>query len=450
MTLPLGPDEEAAISLPQVRQFTSRLGVIGFGQALTFVAGIANQVVLAHALGVTAYGQYGLVGVSAALLGWFLGIGLNVATPALVRGDPRRARTVVTLAGGYLVLLGALAGVGFVLLPAAAVRALSPNLATTAGRWLLPTAVVALAFLVALGLLLGLGAFIAHAGVSFANSLLLLVLNLRLLAVAEPERLEAALLNLNVAYLGAVGLTLWVLGRRRALGPGVGWRSLLAERRHATLRIYVSNLVRLGLLRAPYYAADRLLGPRALGLYALADYLMNLLWRPAGIAGQVLLASASIDRDATSPTMVTWLSRVLSAGTACVLVGLALLGRRGIGIAFGHAFSDTYGILMAALPGIWAYSVLVAVDYYYAAHDYPWTMGVAFGVGAATTIAGALVLAGWGGVVGVAGAYGISLVIVFLIIEGSFVRRAQTSWASLIIPRPADWTALGALVRRGA
>src|SRR5437899_4467427 len=106
MTLPLGPEEDAAATLPQLRQFASRLGVIGFGQALTFAAGIANQVVLTRTLGVAGYGRYGLVGASAALLGWFLGLGLNVATPALVRGDPRRARTVVGLSGTYLGLLG--------------------------------------------------------------------------------------------------------------------------------------------------------------------------------------------------------------------------------------------------------------------------------------------------------------------------------------------------------
>src|SRR5256885_3880983 len=47
------------------------------------------------------------------------------------------------------------------------------------------------------------------------------------------------------------------------------------------------------LLRSPFYAVERLLGTSALGLYSLADFVANLLLRPAGIAGQVLLASAA-------------------------------------------------------------------------------------------------------------------------------------------------------------
>jgi O-antigen/teichoic acid export membrane protein len=210
----------------------------------------------------------------------------------------------------------------------------------------------------------------------------------------------------------------------------------------------VCNVVRLGLLRAPFYVTDRLLGSRALGLYALADYVMNLLWRPAGIAGQVLLASASIDRGATGTNVVAWLSRVLSAATACALLAIGVLGTRGVAAVFGQAFGDTYMILVAAAPGIWAYSVGIAVDYYYAAHDYPWTLGVAFVAGAVTTVIGSLLVAGTWGLVGVAAAYGLSLVLVFLIIDGSFVRRTGVAWASLLFPRPSDWSAVRALWRR--
>jgi O-antigen/teichoic acid export membrane protein len=201
--------------------------------------------------------------------------------------------------------------------------------------------------------------------------------------------------------------------------------------------------MRLGLLRAPFYVIDRLLGTRALGVYALADYLMNLLWRPAGIAGQVLLASTSIDRGATGTSVVEWLSRVLSAMTACALLVIAVLGETGIAAVFGPAFGDTYLILMATAPGIWAYSVSVAADYYYAAHDYPWTIGIAFAVGAVTTVVGSLLVAGMAGLVGVAAAYGVGLCLVLVIIGGAFVRRTGVRWSSLIIPRWSDWTAVG-------
>src|SRR5579862_2121055 len=138
MALPVGPDEEATASLIHVRRFTGRLGITGGGQALAFVVGIANQIVMSHALGVEAYGQYGIVVASAALLGWFLGLGLNSATPALVRGEPARARTVVTFAGAYLLVLGTCALIAFLRVSPVLITIVSPNLASTTGRWLFP------------------------------------------------------------------------------------------------------------------------------------------------------------------------------------------------------------------------------------------------------------------------------------------------------------------------
>src|SRR5262245_61805863 len=136
----------APVSTVDVRRFISRLGVTGIGQALTFVIGLGNQVVVARSLGVSGYGQYALVVASAALLGWFLNLGLTVATPALVRGDLSRARTVLAWAGSYLAVLGALVWATSGLLPPSFTATISPSLGTVAGKWLLPTSIVSLAY----------------------------------------------------------------------------------------------------------------------------------------------------------------------------------------------------------------------------------------------------------------------------------------------------------------
>jgi len=444
------PEDGAPGLLSRLHHLSARLSIIGAGQLLTFIVGIANQIVLARTLEPVGYGQYALVGTSAALLGWFVGLAVNVAAPAWVRGDPIRARTVVGLTGAYLALWGAVAVVVFVHFPQVSARLISPNLSPQAGRWVLLTTVVGLGFAIALGVLLGLGSFIGHAIISTINSAALLALNVRLITISPGERVDAALLNLNIAYGAGILAALVILMKRGALGRGVGWRAILAERRSSTLRLYVANLVRLGFLRAPFYLVDRLLGPRALGVYALADYVMNLVWRPAGIAGHVLLATAAMEQTEADRSMVAWLCRLLSGATALAVLILAAIGKAGVAAVFGHAFRDTYPILLVAAPGIWAYSVSMGIDFYYAAHDYPWVMILAFAAGAIITLLGAPVVHAGGGLIGAAGMYGLGLVVSFAVVASSFVRRTRIPWREIVIPRASDWHPIVGLWRARA
>src|SRR5262245_54465015 len=113
MSTPVDSGQEHMAIVAQVRRYASRFSVTAFGQGVSFAVGLGTQVVLARALRVEAYGQYALVSASASLLVWFVGFGLNIATPALVRGDPARARTVAGLAGAYLTVLAVVAAAAF-------------------------------------------------------------------------------------------------------------------------------------------------------------------------------------------------------------------------------------------------------------------------------------------------------------------------------------------------
>jgi len=440
------PHDESTTSTSVLHILLRRLSVAATGQVLTFAVGMSNQVVLTHALRVEGYGRYALVMTSAALLAWAVSLGSQIALPAWVRGDAARARACLGIATAYLAVLGALAWAGFVLIPLPVSRLMSATIDPSIGRWLLPTTVASLVYFLSLGLLSGLTMFRAYALVSVANVSILLALNLLWLTTNGSG--QRALLHLNLAYVAAGALATTVLLTRIGRGAVAPWRSLFRERGAATWRIYVASLTRMTLLRAPFYLVERLLGPVALGLYALADYLVNLIWRPAGIAGQVLQASAAAEERTVGPQAAAWLGRMLGWIALAALAVVALAQPRGLAAVFGRGFGATYPILLAVAPGAWAYAVFHAIDYYHAAHDYPWSLARTFVLAAAITGVLAWPFARAFGVVGVAAAYGIGLVSVLVIGSRPFRQTHHLGWRAIAGPMRGDVALLQALLAR--
>ena len=433
-------------STSALRILLKRLSTAATGQVVTFAVGMSNQIVLTHALRVEGYGRYALVMTSAALLAWAVSLGSQIALPAWVRGDAARARACLGIAAAYLGVLGALAGAGFLLMPLPVSRLMSATIDPSIGRWLLPTTVASLIYFLSLGLLSGLTMFRAYAVVSVANVSILLALNLLWLTADGSG--QRALLHLNLAYVASGALAITVLLIRIGAGAVAPWRSLFRERGAATWRIYVASLTRMVLLRTPFYLVERLLGPVALGLYALADYLMNLIWRPTGIAGQVLQASAAAEERAVGPLEAAWLGRVLGAITLVAFGLIALMRPAGFVVVFGRGFGATYPILLLLAPGAWAYAVFVALDYYYAAHDYPWMLARTFLASAGVTLLLGLPLAKHFGVAGVAAAYGTGLMAVLFLGAASFARTHQIRWRAIVAPTSGDVALVRELLRR--
>jgi O-antigen/teichoic acid export membrane protein len=168
--------------------------------------------------------------------------------------------------------------------------------------------------------------------------------------------LAVALAAWAVTQLAAVVLTWRLLGVGSWSKVGSGWRALQLLVQSGAMP-YVANVMGFLSRRADVFLVAGLAGPNALGKYALAFMIAELLWYAASAAGTSLAPSIARAEESERRDITPLVARVVVALlTAGCLVTL-LLDDWIVPAVFGRQFTGSIPALEFLLPGILAAGV---------------------------------------------------------------------------------------------
>jgi O-antigen/teichoic acid export membrane protein len=331
-----------------------RVASVAAATATHSALALALSVVLARALGPERRGSYALLTL-AAMMGAALGtFGFESASVFILGRHPEKARAI--LAGS--VLLAAVSG--------AAVAALLVWAATGPGSWL-PAAAQGLVIVASLaipfltltlllnGALIGLGrvsdsAWLGTAGVALS---LLLV---SLASLAPVQRLGAVVWAFTLCAVVQAGV-LFVLVMRAVGGPLVDPRPAFAGGVGYSLTTHASTVLHMLHLRADVFLMSLFLGPRDIGLYALAQAVCEWVWLLPRSAATVLFPVVAASDPSRALAATTRTCRVAFSLAGLAALGLGIAAPWLIPVLFGSAFSGSVPAIRLLLPGIWGGSI---------------------------------------------------------------------------------------------
>jgi O-antigen/teichoic acid export membrane protein len=377
---PVLANEAPAATARSLRRDVSLMSAVKIG---TVVLMVGQQALLARALGPAAKGivDFYLLSTYAVTEFGSLGIASGIVFTLTRREvDPGRANGValrLALVLGTMALL-VLLGYGQAAAPGAYVRAaLVAGLAAPAAIYLFYW----------MNLVTALG----RAPLGYLATFLQAVL-----AVGATAGLWAAGWLTPGTAAGALAASTAVVAlgaARQASGAwGHRWDRPLAEEmaRYAS-RIYPGHLANVVHYRLDQYVVGVVLGPAALGLYALAARITEVFWYLDNV-----LISANLSRAATLPVDESWrITRRMAALVAVVgaaaVAGAWALGRVVVTAVFGAEFAGSAVLLVPLLTGAVAWSLARVLSQYLSYRlERPFLCTVGAAVAAALNVAAIL------------------------------------------------------------
>ncbi|MFQ5926679.1 MAG: polysaccharide biosynthesis C-terminal domain-containing protein [Terriglobia bacterium] len=387
-------DSEALAATEAGVSVWSATASLGLTQALTALLQVANMALVSRLLGRQGLGLYAAFLASVTLLSLLADpLGYRWVNTYLVRrgaGVGTTLRRSSLYAGGVLVVAAFVFG-----LQSGWLVALLARLGLWA-RWealeaLLPLVALALPLLLFHGyvasILLGLEAYrdfnrlmlLAAASLTTANALLWLTLG-RL----QP-RTAAALWAASYALAAAWGLL-------RLRQHGHASRSLATsetafpEAAATGFRAFSVNLLSFLHLRVDIYLVGFFLAPAAVGLYAVAVALVELLARAPALLGTVIYPKSAGERAGEITRLIASLLKFLPALALVALPAFWLVGQRLIELLFGAAFRGSFTAAFWLLPGVIFLSGITLINNFLAGKGYPGVLHIAASVGLALNI----------------------------------------------------------------
>ena len=337
-------------------------------QLLQTAASIITGIVIARGLGPTGQGQYAVLLAGVGLLSTMAAAGQfegNVLTSA---GQQSQGRILVVRSVCQAALAGALVLATNGMWRSAS--ALSGNRSVAVILSLIVMAeVLALLFR---GINLGQHQITAYNVATLIQRFVYLIIvsavgllaGLRLATVLEAW-LVAVLLNVLFTGVG-----IW----RRSNRVSLSWRTL-ADGWIASLtrglRALLTVCLTLLLVRADVYMLGRMLGVEAVGQISVATTFAEYLWYIPSILGSMLFAVVAANRGPQSIERICRSTRLAVALLAPVAIVLLLIGRPLIPLIYGTAYARAGTLLVLLVPGMFAISVHLVLDSYFAGKGFP-------------------------------------------------------------------------------
>lgn len=254
---------------------------------------------------------------------------------------------------------------------------------------------------------------------------------------------DAALVAFAVVHLASAAVLLPRAWRAlwRLPAAGGGRRSLPALVAHLVRQGWLgqlSALIYLLLLRLDQFLIEGFLDVEAVGLYAAAAWITELLWLVPEALNPLLVHTSSSrqadDRDQTAARAV----RLGLGLTAAAALPLALVAEPLLGLLRGGAFLPAVDPLWILLPGAVAFApgVILAGDFIGRGRPH-WNTQAS-----AITVAVNVALCLWWlprlGIAGAAWASTVAYAVGSAVMVVRFRRLTGLSWATILIPRLAD------------
>ncbi|MFH0777333.1 MAG: flippase [Candidatus Eisenbacteria bacterium] len=191
---------------------------------------------------------------------------------------------------------------------------------------------------------------ITHFNVASASRNAIQLLFVLVFAASGWLGLGTAVFSWVIGFAGAAGLG--ILYSRRFASVGVSLRpDLVRAAVSFGTKGYLSRIASFLYYRVDMFILSYFLGPAAVGQYAVAVLLAELLWNiPSSIAPSVMYKSASDESSDRDRLTASACRHTILACTVCAGL-IALLARPLIGAAFGRAYLGSVTPLLVLLPG---------------------------------------------------------------------------------------------------
>jgi O-antigen/teichoic acid export membrane protein len=401
------------------------LSVTALATGLTFCLGFANQALLARLLGTEGRGHLALVATSVLLGGLLFGEWLSRGNAYHAGRQPQRVGSIWKNTTWYCLAL--LAGTVGITVIVAGTSLVPWGWPFTPVQLTLATALITV--LVAQrgynAILLGSDRLAPYALIPLLFITCYLVFNALALSW-----LEFGLTTVLIAWLAAATLAMSVAAAFAA-SPGAVDGGLLRSTSCVGGRGAVSATLIFLLFRSDIYLVEHFLDAPALGVYAIAIVLAEMIQRGPNVAGAVLLPKVlrgADDDHATSLVVGRWtlLFSLLVAGMVIVA------GRPLIYWCFGDDYIGAYGPLVWMLPGLVAAGFASILNTKLAGQGYPpvtlWGPAVALTVNVALN----LVLIPRAGLIGAAQATSVAYILWALIVTIAYQRHTGSGWRQLL------------------
>jgi O-antigen/teichoic acid export membrane protein len=151
----------------------------------------------------------------------------------------------------------------------------------------------------------------------------------------------------------------------------------------------ISSILIFLLFRSDIYLVEHVLGIKALGVYAVAVIIAEMMQRVPNLAGSVLLPRVMAADAGSADRLSSSVARNILLFSLAVALLLIVVGEPIISL-FGEHFSAAYGPLIWMLPGLVASGFGSVLNTRLAAEGYPaitiWAPGVALGLNVALNL----------------------------------------------------------------
>jgi O-antigen/teichoic acid export membrane protein len=262
-------------------------------------------------------------------------------------------------------------------------------------------------------------------------------------AVATSLLLGSRYLTLAFLWCVALGMVvtstrfLWLLrDDLRQLGGNAGLRVVASF----SMPAYASNLVQFLNYRLDLFLVSSLVGLHAVGIYALAVSIAQLLWLISQAAATVLLprVASEADNPEASAIRSAQIARLTLYVTAFAAVFLGYFGHYFIPIVYGAKFGEALDPFLLLLPGVTGFAIVTVLAAHIAGRGRPSVNLVAASVALVVTLALDLTLIPAIGVPGAAIASSASYLTSAVVTACVFWRMTGISPIRLLLPTNAD------------
>lgn len=264
-----------------------------------------------------------------------------------------------------------------------------------------------------------------------------------LFVVVLKKRLPGAVAAWALAVIIPVAAGLaWFSRRRvpedRSPDPRLGGRILSYG-----LKSHPGTIMELLNYRADFLIISLFSGPAAVGLYACAVNMAEVVWKLPEAVTVVLLPKASSLPPKAARELTAKVSRVALGAVAVLFLVLAAFRRPLIVALFGRAFLPSATPFLILVPGFIAFSLWRVLAYGLLAQGFPQTYSLSAGLSFLIMLAGDLILIPRIGIVGAAWASTAAYILATLGMVIVYMRKTGATLAGLALPRRADWSTLG-------
>ena len=263
-----------------------------------------------------------------------------------------------------------------------------------------------------------------------------------LFVVALKKHVAGAVAAWALAVIVPVAVGLAWLTRRsawldRTPDPRLGRRILAYG-----LKSHPGTIMELLNYRADFLIISLFAGPAAVGLYACAVNMAEVVWKLPEAVTIVLLPKASALPPEEARDLTSKAGRVALCAVVLLFAILAALRKPLILALFGPAFLPSAAPFLILIPGFIAFSLWRILAYGLLAqghpHIYSWTAGFSFLI----MLAGDLILIPRFGITGAAWASTAAYILATLAIIPIYMKKTGATLSGVALLRPSDWANL--------